>query len=150
MRRVILGGAGPLFLRHPIQHGHGKRNAALMIAKRQVVAGDMVGRPAKGRPQRGLQPGKGAGERFKGQHAAARQARERDGQQPIMRTDIHQRARAMQQAMEIFLIHDEFFPFGPWLRLSFPKQAPGAKHADASLSAYLYLSPLRLQCANAG
>jgi hypothetical protein len=67
-----------------------------------------------------------------------------------MRADIYQRAGAMQQAMEIFLIHDEFFPFGPWLRLSFPKRDPGLRHANASLSAYLYLSPLRLQCANAG
>jgi hypothetical protein len=38
-----------------------------------------------------------------------------------MRADIHQRAGAMQQAMEIFLIHDEFFPFPLPLRLSFPK-----------------------------
>jgi hypothetical protein len=29
-----------------------------------------------------------------------------------MRADIHQSAGAMQQAVKIFLIHDEFFPFG--------------------------------------
>ena len=34
MRRVILGGTGPLFLRHTIQHRHGQRDAAFMIAKR--------------------------------------------------------------------------------------------------------------------
>jgi hypothetical protein len=34
-----------------------------------------------------------------------------------MRADINQRTGAMQQAVEIFLIHDEFFPFNAPLRL---------------------------------
>ena len=117
MRRVILGRAGPLFLRHPIQHRHGKGDAALMIAKRQMVAFHIGGFLAKDRPQRHLQPGKGGRQGLKGQHPAVRQARERDGQQPIMRADIQQSAGAMQQAMEIVLIHDDFFPFGLLLGL---------------------------------
>jgi hypothetical protein len=127
MRHVILGGAGPLFLRRPIQDGHGKGNAALMITKRQMVAGDMGRCTAKSYPKCRLQPGKGAGQGFKSQHLAARQACQRNGQQPIMRADIDQGARAMQQAMEIFLIHDEFFPFGLLLRLSCPKLRPGSE-----------------------
>jgi hypothetical protein len=73
-----------------------------------------------------------------------------------MRADINQRTGAMQQAVEIFLIHDEFFPFNAPLRLSSRKTVPKSavmerkSSADASLSAYLYLSALRLQCADAG
>jgi hypothetical protein len=66
-----------------------------------------------------------------------------------MRADIHQRAGAMQQAMEIFLIHDEFFPFLLPLRLSFPKQASGNETCQAvfvSLSTPLAPSASMRQC----
>ncbi|MFM7690474.1 MAG: hypothetical protein ACKPAC_13630, partial [Alphaproteobacteria bacterium] len=62
--------ARPLFLRHAVQHGHGERYVALMVAQSQVVAGDVIGRPAKGRAQGGFQPGMGAGQGFEGEHPA--------------------------------------------------------------------------------
>ena len=104
MLSVTLGDAGPLLLRHALDHRHGQGERARGVPQSLAPQRDMGRAGGEGR----LQPGKGAGQWLESQHPAAWQRCEGKRESAIMRAHIQQQAWAVQRAVKAQFVHGRY------------------------------------------